>query len=300
VTNPYGDPPPATQPPTVPAYDVPPVLPNYGPPPMPPFGKVTPYVVPPEPKGPQDLPESQPQEQPQPHEEPQRNEEPELYQGQYEPHPGHLEPPEDPRRKGTLIASVVVGLVVAVAGLGIGALWVLVAPRVGVVKVAQGFVYADSEPEQAIGADAWFAFLGLGAGVVLTVLAWLVLRRYRGVAMMIGLVAGSLVAGWLAWWLGIRLGRTEFDALRGTVALGTRLDAPLVLRLTDLDRSALWPPIPSGVIAAQALASAITYTVLAGFSIHPGLRPPTKREAVSSDPAAPADPPASPAPPGPD
>ena len=220
----------------------------------------------------------------------QENQEP----GQYDP---YREPPEDPRRKGTLISSVVLGLVVAAAGPGIGALWAQFAPRVAVIKVAQGFVYADAEPEQAIGADAWFAFLGLGVGVVLTVLAWLVLRRYRGVAMIIGLVAGSLVAAWLAWWLGIRLGRSEFDALRATAAVGTRLDAPLVLRLTDLDRGALWPPKPTGVIAAQALAAAITYTVLAGFSVYPGLRP-TKQ--VSSDPDVPADPTASQEPPGPD
>jgi MFS family permease len=277
-----------------PSYDMPPVVPDYGPPPMPPFGKVTPYVVPP-PPGPYEAPEAP--QAPQEHEVYQGQEAyqgREAYQGQYDPHLGYTEPPEDPRRKGTLIAAVVSGLVVAAAGLGVGALWVQVAPRIGVVKVAQGFVYADAEPEQAIGADAWFAFLGLGAGALLTVLAWLLLRRYRGVAMMIGLVAGSLVAGWLAWWLGIRLGRTEFDALRGTAALGTRLDAPLVLRLTDLDRNAFWPPIPSGVIAAQALAAAITYTVLAGFSVHPGLRPPNKKavttETVSSDPDVPADP----------
>jgi hypothetical protein len=297
VTNPHGDPPPGAQPPTMPAHDVPPVVPNYGPPPMPPFGKVTPYVVPPAPEEPLGRQEPQGPHEPHRPQQPQGPHEPqapELYQWQYGPQLGYTEPPEDPRRKGTLIAAVGSGLVMAAAGLGVGAVWVQVAPRVGVVKVAQGFVYADSEPEQAIGADAWFAFLGLGVGAVLTVLAWLLLRRYRGVAVMIGLVAGSLAAGWLAWWLGIRLGRTEFDALRATAALGTRLDAPLVLRLTDLDRNALWPPIPSGVIAAQALAAAITYTVLSGFSVHPGLRPPAKpgNGTVSSDPDVPADPPA--------
>jgi hypothetical protein len=298
VTNPSGDQPPATPhgdqpPPVTPAsYDVPPVVPQYGPPPMPPFGRPIAYAVPPAPDAAtgsaqgsstpaNDVP-TDPANGGYP---------PELFQGSYDPHLGYGQPPEDPRRRGTLIASVLIGLVVAAAGLGVGVLWAHFAPRVGVIKVAPGFVYADAEPEEAIAADAWFGFLGLGAGLVFTVLAWIVLRRFRGVAMMIGLVLGSLVGAWLAWWIGVRIGRDQFEAVRDTVALGTRVDAPLRLRLTNLTWDDLWPPKLTGVIAAQALAAAVTYTVLAGFSAHPGLRPPTKPE-VSSDPAGPADPPA--------
>ena len=183
------------------------------------------------------------------------------------------EVPEDPRRKGTLVSSAIVALVVAGGGLGIGGLWVLLAPRVAVVKVAQGFVYADAEPEEAIAGDTWFLVLGVAAGLVFTVLAWVVLRRYRGVAMLVALVVGSLVGAWLAWYVGIRIGLAQFEAVRDTVAVGTRVDAPLVLRLTELDRHHLWPPKATGVVAAQALTAAIVYTMLAGFSIHPNLRP---------------------------
>jgi MFS family permease len=182
--------------------------------------------------------------------------------------------PHEGRRSRTVLVAGLVALVVAGAGLGLGYVWQLIAPRVGVIRVAEGFVYADAEPEQAVAADAWFGFLGVGAGVVLTVLAWVLLRRYRGVAMLIALVLGSLAGAWLAWWLGVRLGAAQFDAVRATAAIGERVNAPLGLRLTDLDRNELWPPKVTGVATAQAFAAAITYTMLAGFSAHPSLRGP--------------------------
>jgi len=190
--------------------------------------------------------------------------------------PPVYEPPPPPRRRrATAVAALIVGLVVAAAGLGVGWLWSVLAPRIDVVRVAQGFIYADAEPEQPVAADGYFAFIGLAAGVVITVLVWFALRRHRGVLMMIALVLGSLVGAWLAWWMGVRIGTNQFEALKGSVAVGEHLRGPLSLRLTDLDRHALWPPKPTGVIAAQALAAAVTYTLLAGFSVHPSLRGPT-------------------------
>ena len=191
------------------------------------------------------------------------------------------------------MAGTLTALVVAVAGLGLGVLWLQLAPRLGIIKVAGGFLYADSEPEQAVAADGVFGFIGVGAGVMVALLAWVLLRRYRGVSVLIGLVVGSLVCAWLAWWLGARLGMAQFEAVRDTAPIGTRVEAPLALRLTDLDRNAYWPPQVTGVVAVQALVAAMTYTILAGFSIHPGLRPPRVRQdhsvQVSSVPAVPAD-----------
>lgn len=330
MSSPYGEPPatgeqPPAEPttPSVPSperpasSDGPPVVPQYGPPPMPPFGRPTGYVVPPEPApyasrdeptayADRDVPGQAPSDPaltagygtgagygtaagygPPPGYGPPVGDEPWLGYG---PPVGYGAPPEDPRRRGTLVASVLIGLVVAAAGLVIGVLWAHLAPRVGVIRLAPGFVYADAEPEEAFGADIWFGFVGLGAGLVFTLLAWTLLRRYRGVSMMIALVLGSLVGAWLAWWIGIRIGRDQFDAIRNTVAIGDRVDAPLRLRLTDLTWDHLWPPKATGMLAVQALTAAVIYTMLAGFSAHPGLRPPSR--AVSSDPAGPGDPPA--------
>ena len=38
----------------------------------------------------------------------------------------------------------------------------------------------DPSPEEYIAADGWFTILGFGFGLVAAVVAWLVLRRYRG------------------------------------------------------------------------------------------------------------------------
>ncbi len=202
------------------------------------------------------------------------------------PQPVPAEPGEGRR---DLIAAILVAIVVAAAGLLVGLLWLKLAPRIEVIKVAEGFQYADSEPEQAVAADGWFGFLGLCVGLVVAVLAWVALRRYRGIAVMVGLVVGSLVGAWLAWWLAVRLGIAEFDAARSVAPIGARLDAPLALRLTDLDRRALWPPKITGVVAAQALMAAATYTTLAGFSSHTSLRR-QKKVDFSSAPAVPAGP----------
>ena len=201
-------------------------------------------------------------------------------------------PPEPGEGRRDVIAAILVAIVVAAAGLGVGLLWFEVAPRVEVIKVAEGFLYADSEPEQPVAADGWFGFLGLGVGLIVALVAWVALRRYRGIAVMVGLVVGSLAGAWLAWWLAVRMGISEFDAARAAAPIGARLDAPLALRLTDLDRRALWPPKITGVVAAQALMAAVTYTTLAGFSSHTNLRRQkrTAPEQLSSGSAVPAGP----------
>ena len=193
-----------------------------------------------------------------------------------------------------MVAATLTALVIAVAGLGIGLLWLEIAPRLEIIKVADGFVYASAEPEEPIAADGVFGLLGAGVGMLVALLAWVLLRRYRGVAVLIGMVVGSLAGAWLAWWLGVRLGMAQFEAVRDTAPVGARVDAPLALRLTDLDRHQYWPPVLTGVVAVQALLAAATYTTLAGFSIHPGLRPlrrprPEAQVELSSDPAVPAD-----------
>jgi hypothetical protein len=174
----------------------------------------------------------------------------------------------------TALAAAVVA---CLAGLGVGLLWRAVAPRVEIIKVEQGFVYAESQPEQAVAADSWFALLGLIMGLVLAVVAWAVLRRRRGLMMAFALVVGSLVGAWLGWWLGVWLDEEAFRAVVGTAQVGDHLRAPLSLGMSGLDHDQLWPPKLTGVVLAQPLGVAIGYTTLAGFSTDPLLRPTADR-----------------------
>ena len=176
--------------------------------------------------------------------------------------------------RGSVIAALFVALAVAGSGIGIGKIWAELAPRVMLIKVEGGLVYAESEPEQPIAADGWFAILAVGAGLLFAVLAWILLSRYRGVAILLGLVLGSLAAAWLAYRFGHDVGLAEFRRLRDSAAVGTRLKAPLALRITDLREQVTKAWRPTGVAAIQALTAAFFYTAFAGFSGYGSLRGP--------------------------
>ena len=207
-----------------------------------------------------------------------------------------------PDRRRRLAGPIVVAVLVAVAlGVATGQVWRLVAPRVPIVKLEQGYAYAEGQPEQVVAADGWFGLVGLIAGVLAAVMAWRVLRHRRGVVVLTALVLGSLVGGWLGWWLGVGLETASFEARAAAAPVGATLDAPLSLRATGVDRNHPWPvelsgwqvtPKATGVMVAQALAAAFTYTVLAAFATDPELRPdpPELSDEGFDEPGQPIDP----------
>jgi hypothetical protein len=176
----------------------------------------------------------------------------------------------------TVLVVVIVILATAATGPLLGWLWAEVAPRVPVLRVEGGFVYATAEPEEAVAADGWFTLLAAGAGLLLAPAVWFAARRHRGWVLAAALVVGCLVASVLAWWVGHTIGQHEFDAVRD-VAVGQRVDAPLGLRVTHLDADRWWLPRPTGVAAVQALVAVFVYTCLAGLSNEPDLRAPAPR-----------------------
>ena len=213
----------------------------------------------------------------------------------YDPYAGPAFPPAGVTapRDGSLVTDLLVaalvGVVVAALGVPLGWLWAALAPRIPIVRVEGGFTYAQSEPEQVVAADGWFMLLGAAAGIVLAVAVWLLLRRWRGPVMAIGLVLGSLGSAWLAWWAGRHVGLAEFERARGTVAVGTRLLAPLGLRTTDFLAAHPWDPRLTGVMAVQALAAAFVYTCCAGWSRYASLRGPDPVPTYPAYPYPPAD-----------
>lgn len=186
-------------------------------------------------------------------------------------YPGVVVGPPARRLVGSIVAAVVVAVVIAVSGAGVGWLWAELAPRVAVIKAEQGFLYADSEPEQAVAGDGWFTILGVLAGLLFAVAVWYVLRRYRGPLMVVALAVGSLAGAALAWWVGYKIGLDQFNQVRGA-AIGSRLDAPLGLRITNLSKDHLWTRVPNGVAAVQALVAVAVYSVFAGMSAYGDLR----------------------------
>lgn len=137
-------------------------------------------------------------------------------------------------RQGAVILAAV-----TLAGVLLGLLWVWLAPRVPLISDGKAVYLKNTEGEQAIGADGWFGLLGLGFGVLSAALVFL-FRRAGGIAIVVGLAVGSLLASLVAWRLGIRLGPTGDVAAHAlAVGKGVVFDAPL--RLGAKGMLLAWP-----------------------------------------------------------
>ncbi|MDF2257042.1 DUF2567 domain-containing protein [Streptantibioticus ferralitis] len=159
-------------------------------------------------------------------------------------------PDERPSLGRELRDGGIVAAAVAVCGVLFGLLWVWLAPQVPLISDGSAVYLKNSEGEQAIGADGWFALMGLGFGV-LTAAAVFLWRRAGGVAIVVGLAVGAVLGSLIAWRLGVWLGPTQ-NVVAHAKAVGPNkvFYAPLELRA----KGALlaWP------VAAMAAFLALT------------------------------------------
>jgi hypothetical protein len=183
----------------------------------------------------------------------------------YEPAP---RPPRTWRR--TALVGVLAGLAVAVLGAPLGVLWHFLAPTVPVIDAgANGFVVNDPSPEEYIAADGWFTIIGFAFGLILAIVAWMVLRRDRGPALLLGVTIGALGAAPLAWWTGRMIGRSAYEHWRTVAAAGGTYAAP-----PDLHAK--------GALLVPAFAAVIVLTLLAGWSNDPDLDQPGAKPGYGS------------------
>jgi hypothetical protein len=166
--------------------------------------------------------------------------------------------------------AILTAAVVAVAGVPLGLLWRLLAPPVPMVAGVGAIVVNDPSPEEFIAAEGWFAVLGLGFGLLVAVLAWLVLRRHRGPGLVLGVTAGALVAAVVAWRLGRWIGLGAYHAWRDTATAGATFAAP-----PDLHAY--------GTLLVPAFAAAMVLTLLAGWSNDPDLDQPGAKPGYGHD-----------------
>ncbi|WP_019868878.1 DUF2567 domain-containing protein [Salinispora oceanensis] len=161
---------------------------------------------------------------------------------------------------------------VMILGVPLGLLWATLAPDTPVLQTASGAVYGESQPEQPIAADGWFSLLGLGFGVLVAVGLWFLLRRYRGPIGLAAAVLGSLGAALVAWQVGQQVGLATFEHLLATAAEGQTFGQPAQLRAGGVG---WWGPlpVPYGNVLLPAFGAAVGYTLLAGWSRWPSLRP---------------------------
>lgn len=195
-----------------------------------------------------------------------------------------------------LLTTLGVIALLTVLGAPLGLLWAWAAPATPVRQTAAGTVYATTQPEQPIAADGWFSLLTLGFGVLAAIALWVLLRRRRGPAGLLAVTLGGLGAAVVAWQVGRRIGLSTFQRLVETAPPGTAFTKPVDLRAGGVD----WYgplPVPHGNLLLAAFGAAVTYTLLAGWSRWPSLRPEPEPDAAWPPPppgfsSAPGDQPA--------
>ncbi|MDQ7904541.1 DUF2567 domain-containing protein [Phytohabitans sp. ZYX-F-186] len=179
------------------------------------------------------------------------------------------------RRKGwpSPLVSLAVAVALAILGAPLGLLWRALAPDIPLIKVEGGARLTDPQPEEYVAADGWFTLLGLGFGVLAAIAVWVLLRRYRGPVVLLGLAVGTVGAALVAWWLGSLIGHGDFDRLLASAPAGTPLSQPAELRAGGFEW--LWGVIPTlqGDVLLPAFGAVVIYTLLAGWSRYPSLVP---------------------------
>ena len=129
--------------------------------------------------------------------------------------------------RADLVPALRLTAVLVLAGLPAGLLWWLLAPREDYRVVGEGAVEAlgDTSAELFAADDAVFVLIMAGLGLLAGIAGWL-LRRRRGVTVLVALAVGTGLAGVLAWQLGELLGPgpTAEDLAEVGATVTTRLE----------------------------------------------------------------------------
>jgi hypothetical protein len=144
----------------------------------------------------------------------------------------------------TLLSSLVILVGSALIGLAGGLAWTSFAPRVVYVVIGRGSAdVVNPETSAFIAADAWYCLIGLAGGLVIGLAGYLLGVRRFGPAPMAAILAGGVLAGLAARWLGENQGLHQFNRQLLTMPHGTLLHAPLAL--VGDSSAAVWPTVAS-------------------------------------------------------
>ncbi|BCJ51034.1 hypothetical protein Asp14428_25090 [Actinoplanes sp. NBRC 14428] len=178
--------------------------------------------------------------------------------------------PGRPWRRSVAVGALIV-VAMAVAGVPLGLLWSWLSPSVPVVNAGEnGIVVNDPSPEQYIAADGWFTIIGFVFGLLAAIAAWLVLRRDRGPAVLLGVTLGGLASTLVMWQAGRLVGLSAWQDWQRSSAPGDRFSRP-----PDLHAY--------GTLLVAAFAAVIVTTLLAGWANDPDLDRPGAKPGYGHD-----------------
>jgi hypothetical protein len=156
-----------------------------------------------------------------------------------------------------LVASLAVAVGTAALGVVAGLIWAAVAPRPLLVMTSPGAAaLVNTETSAFIAADAAFCLVCLAGGVVSGALGYLFAVRRHGPLAMVGLIAGSVAAAFVARWVGEQSGTAVLQHLLATRPTGARFYDSLKLGATGA--LACWP------LAAAVVAGGLELLVSPG------------------------------------
>jgi hypothetical protein len=149
-----------------------------------------------------------------------------------------------PSAGGAVLAAAGIIVASALIGLAAGQIWSVLAPRAVYVVVTHGSAdVINPETTAFIAADAVYCMIGAVGGLIIGLAGYLLAVRKHGPVPMAAILAGSIVAGVVARWIGEHSGLTAFNHQLLTSPIGTHLSAPLVL--AGDTSAAAWPTVSS-------------------------------------------------------
>lgn len=171
--------------------------------------------------------------------------------------------PQRPTVLGHVLEPLLVLLVFAVAGVGAGWVWERWwTPTIGVViegtwvpgyrMQGEQFVFDFPSLEGFFDATAQYVVLGVGAGLLLGVLCALLGRRSE-IVMLGAVLGGSVLAGYIAYRLGVHLGPVDPTLLETRVDDATVLPAAL-----DLEGASPFVAWPLGALVGLCVTYLLT------------------------------------------
>lgn len=166
-------------------------------------------------------------------------------------------------------------VVVGALGFPMGWLWQAIAPHTPAVREADGAYLTVPEAEHRIADEGWYLILMIALGLVVAVVAWIVLRRFRGPALIVGLTLGAVACGIVTWKFGHQFGydhaRRLIDATNWTGG-STDFVLPVDLRVAKIGLWHGWLPFARGDVLAMPITTLLLSLLLVGFSPYPALR----------------------------
>jgi hypothetical protein len=159
-------------------------------------------------------------------------------------------------RRHLRTATVIAGAL-TVAGLPIGLLWSVLAPRTRLLVGDDGRpVLADPESTAFFTADVTFALLTMAVGAIAAIAAYTLVGRKSGTAAVIGLAVGGALGSLVAWQTGRLWGLGAARQAARAARIGDYFSAALTLRAT-------------GVLVLGALIGVAVFGLIEAFAAAP-------------------------------